>query len=277
MTDVESVIESLRSPSLRGGAGRDITSAYKVTATRVLGELQRTLGHELEDKEVFMFVHGTAEVKLQPGSGASGKCRERSEEARRRAEADLEEGNMERSLELANRAVMAAPTEENAGMELLALALFLRSRILLGLGHPQLAVRDAGLAAIKGGFPEPRLFSLYAHQAKCHEAIKCAFEAQKCYNRAISALEKSDLDQSSKDAEKSSMMEALSSLMRSQTGRPQARPAPASKCEAGLEIRARHPKYPALSRLVTLTYSREKGRHARARDEIRPDQYFATS
>ena len=267
MKDADSVIQCLQSES----GARDVTGEYKVTAARVLRELQKTLGHDLEDKDVFMFVHGTAECRLQPGSESSGKCGLRSEEARRKAEAEFERGggDLSESLELVNRAVMEAPTDKGA-MQQLALALFLRSRILLGMGQHQLALRDAGLAQIKGGFPETSLFSLYSHQAKCHEAIKCAFDAQKCYNRAISALDKSDLDQSAKDAEKLSIQEALNSLNRNKTGNARARNTPGAKNEDALNIHRPHPKYPALSHLVTVGYSQEKGRHALARYEIKP-------
>ena len=268
MKDAEGVIESLR-PVVDAKDSSDVTGEYRVTAARVLRELQRTLGHELEEKEVFMFVHGTAECRLQPGSESSGKCELRSEDSRRKAELEFERGDLNESLERVNLAVMEAPTEEGS-MEQLARSLFLRSRLLLALGHHQLALRDAGLAQIKGGFPETSLFSLYSHQAKCHEAIKCAFEAQKCYNRAISALDKSDLDQSAKDAEKSSIQEALSSLNRNKTGNPKARNTPGAKNEDALDIHRRHPKYPALSQLVTVGYSQEKGRHVLARHDITP-------
>ena len=78
MKDSDGVIENL-GPMDDVKDARDVTGEYKVTAARVLRELQRTLGHELEEKEVFMFVHGTAECRLPPGSESSGKCGLRSE------------------------------------------------------------------------------------------------------------------------------------------------------------------------------------------------------
>ena len=43
---------------------QDVTTGYKKAATKVLIELEKTLGKDLEDQEKFMFVHGTAECKL---------------------------------------------------------------------------------------------------------------------------------------------------------------------------------------------------------------------
>ena len=43
---------------------QNVTGEYKATAAKVLRELEKTLGKDLDDKEKFMFVHGTAECKL---------------------------------------------------------------------------------------------------------------------------------------------------------------------------------------------------------------------
>ena len=53
----------------------NLTGEYKVAAARVLLELERTLGHDLEDSEQFMFVHGTVASKLpDKPRDTGGKC-----------------------------------------------------------------------------------------------------------------------------------------------------------------------------------------------------------
>ena len=43
---------------------QNVTGEYKTAAAKILRELEKTLGKDLDDKEKFMFVHGTAECKL---------------------------------------------------------------------------------------------------------------------------------------------------------------------------------------------------------------------
>ena len=195
------------------------------------------------------------------------KSAEKCAAARQEADEAIKQNKLLQGLSHLNQAVMLAPTEED-NLTQLAESLFHRSKTLLALGHHDLALRDASLAAIKGGFPETSLFSLYLHQAKCHEAIKCAFEAQKCYNRAISALDKSDLDQGARDAEKRSIQEALNSLNKDKTAK--AKIAASNKNEDVLDITRKHSKYQSLSKHVGIKYSKEHGRFAVAMEDIRP-------
>ena len=131
------------------------------------------------------------------------------------------------------------------------------------------------MAGIKGGFPESQLYSLYSHQAKCHLAFKCEFEAQKCYNRAISALDKSELDQGEKDAEKKLIQEALNSLNKDKTAK--AKPPSDNKSEDVLGIKRNHSKYPSLSKHVKIQYSKNRGRFATASTKISPGTILGIS
>ena len=143
------------------------------------------------------------------------------------------------------------------------MALYKRSQVLLILKEYDLALRDATLAGIKGAFPETELYSLYQHQAKCQEVSKCPFEAQKCYNRALSALDKSYLDASKKELQRINIQEALNLL----GNRIETKNTKAKKDE--LEIMKKHPKYPTLSRTVSVQYSQERGRYVSAADDIK--------
>ena len=138
-----------------------------------------------------------------------------------------------------------------------------------------LSFRDSSLAGIKGGFPESQLYSLYSHQAKCHQAFKCEFEAQKCYNRAISALDKSELDHGEKDAEKKLIQEALNSLNKDKTAK--AKPPSDNKSEDVLGIKRNHSKYPSLSKHVKIQYSKNRGRFATASTKISPGTILGIS
>ncbi len=57
---------------------KDVSTDFKKAAAKVLTELERTLGKDLDDQEKFMFVHGTAECKLpeprEDFSKSSTKC-----------------------------------------------------------------------------------------------------------------------------------------------------------------------------------------------------------
>ena len=166
-------------------------------------------------------------------------------------------------MRLLNQAILFAPTQESDDLSLLSFALFERSKVLLILQEYELALRDATLAGIKGAFPESELFKLYQHQAKCQEACKSSYEAQKCYNRAISALDKSNLDDSQKKVERANIQEALLQIGK----RIDSKNKKMKKEE--LEISKKHPKYPALSRNVSIQYSQEKGRYASAGEDIK--------
>lgn len=243
---------------------RDVSSEYKVAAVKVLEQLEKSLGKDLDDKEKFMFVHGTADCKLPDKAEFTGKCPKKCAEARLEADEAIDDGRLKEGLKCLNQAVMLAPTEEH-NMTLLAETLFQRSQLLLSLGHHESALRDASLAAIKQAFPSQQLFKLFSHQAKCQAALKCYFEAQKCYQRALSALDKTDLDQASRDAEKMLIQEALHSLKRDQVAVPGS-----SKNAELLHITKKHSKYPCLSQQVSIHYSQEKGRYALAASDIKP-------
>lgn len=242
---------------------QDVTTGYKKAATKVLIELEKTLGKDLEDQEKFMFVHGTAECKLPEPEEDFSKSVKRCIDARDQSEKAIEAENWKDALRLLNLAVSFAPTQESEDLSLLAFALFKRSEVLLILKEYDLALRDATLAGIKGAFPETSLYQLYKHQAKCQEACKSPFEAQKCYNRAISALDKSDLNASKKDTQKINIQDALNLLgKRIETKNMKGK-------KDDLEILKKHPKYPALSRSVSVQYSQERGRYVSAGDDIK--------
>ena len=77
----------------------NLTGEYKVAAARVLLELERTLGHDLEDSEQFMFVHGTVASRLpDKPRDTGGKCGVKCEEAVQEAEVALAEARLEAGL-----------------------------------------------------------------------------------------------------------------------------------------------------------------------------------
>ena len=266
---LEEVLTNHSSHVTLADQSENLTGEYKVAAARVLLELERTLGHDLEDSEQFMFVHGTVASKLpDKPRDTGGKCGLKCEEAVREAEVALAEARLEAGLVAANTAALLAPAQTPDGLAQLSAALHLRSLLLLRLGHPELALRDAGLAPIKGAFPATQLWALYQHQGRCHEALKSGFDAQKCYNRAISALDKSDLDEEAKLVEKKLIQETLNTLNKNPGAK--AKPAVTKKTGEELSLPRRHPKYPALSPHVSVQYCQEKGRYARAAADIRP-------
>ena len=122
---------------------KDISSEYKKLASRVLQELEKTLGKDLDDSEKFMFVHGTAECKLpqKPEQDFGEKSAEKCIEAKQQAQVALNGNDLLLALSHLNRAVMLAPTEER-NLHLLAESLFLRSKTLFQLGYHDLALRQ---------------------------------------------------------------------------------------------------------------------------------------
>ena len=132
-----------------------------------------------------------------------------------------------------------------------------------------LALRDANMVSdmIKEGFPQSlQLHQVFSHQAECHAALKNYFEAQKCYNRALSALDSAtDLDEASRDEEKLLIQEALNSVKKDNVVKPR------SDKNADMHAAAvtkNHSKYPSLSQMVKIHYSQDKGRHALASQTI---------
>ena len=69
---------------------QDVTTGYKKAATKVLVELEKTLGKDLEDQEKFMFVHGTAECKLPEPEEDFAKSVRRCKEAGDRSKKAIE-------------------------------------------------------------------------------------------------------------------------------------------------------------------------------------------
>ena len=71
---------------------QDVTTGYKKAAAKVLIELEKTLGKDLEDQEKFMFVHGTAECKLPEPEEDFSKSVKRCIESRDQSEKAIEVG-----------------------------------------------------------------------------------------------------------------------------------------------------------------------------------------
>ena len=69
---------------------QDVTTGYKKAATKVLIELEKTLGKDLDDQEKFMFVHGTAECKLAEPEEDFSKSVKRCKEAKDQADKAIE-------------------------------------------------------------------------------------------------------------------------------------------------------------------------------------------
>ena len=69
---------------------QDVTTGYKKAAARVLVELEKTLGKDLEEQEKFMFVHGTAECRLPESNEDFSKSVRACEEARAKSEKAIE-------------------------------------------------------------------------------------------------------------------------------------------------------------------------------------------
>ena len=259
----------------------DVSWEYKRTAARVLAELEKTLGKDLEEEEKFMFVHGTAECSLPEAPESVEKCPARCREESRLASLALENNNPGEALSHLNTAVRFAPTTSTttaapASLADLATALFSRSQVLLTLGQPELALRDAELAAIKGAFPEARLFCLYSHQAQCQLALRATFQAEKYFHRALSALAKSELEPASREREKTFLQRALSSLKKDGPAKPGVVPGGKTavtgrggknKTEPDI-ARPLHAKYPALSGQLSVLYSQGRGRYVSAREDI---------
>ena len=252
----------------------DVTWEYKRTAARVLAELEKTLGKDLEEAEKFMFVHGTADCSLPETPEGVEKCPARCEEESLLASLALEKNSPKEALSHLNTAVRFAPTEPSS-LTNLATALFSRSRVLLTLGQPELALRDADLAGIKGAFPESQLFLLYSQQARCQLALRATFQAEKYFHRALSALAKSDLDPASREEEKTVLQRALSSLKKEGPAKPGLVPgganvtARSSKKTDPVISRPHHAKYPALSGQLSVLYSQDRGRYVCAAEDIK--------
>ena len=142
----------------------ELSAEYRATAAAVLAELERTLGHGLDESEKFMFVHGTAECKLPELKHPVCKDAEKSLAARQRAEElievcrfcllhtivifTLQAVSWQDALAELNAAVLLAPAAETEDLSELAAALLLRSRALLALGHPLLALRRQTIALL---------------------------------------------------------------------------------------------------------------------------------
>ena len=253
----------------------DVTWEYKRTAALVLAELERTLGKDMEEAEKFMFVHGTTESSLPEPPESVEKCPLRCQEESRLAEVSLDNNNPEEALSHLNTALRFAPTEPSS-LTQLATALYSRSRVLLTLGQPGLALRDAGLAAIKGAFPEAQLFCLYTLQAQCHLALRETFTAEKYFHRALSALPKADLDPAGREREKTLLQRALSSLKKDGPvkpggivpGGPRVTVRTGKNTDPLRPLRP-HAKYPALSGQLRVLYSQGRGRYVSAGEDIR--------
>ena len=71
---------------------QDVTTGYKKAAAKVLIELEKTLGKDLEDQEKFMFVHGTAECKLPEPEEDFSKSAKLCIEAKDQSEKAIEVG-----------------------------------------------------------------------------------------------------------------------------------------------------------------------------------------
>ena len=249
----------------------DVSWEYKTTAAKMMEELERTLGKDMDEAEKFMFVHGTAECRLPEPTERAGKCHVRCEEEWRLARQEEDQDNLTAALSHLNTAVRLAPTQCGQ-LSLLAVSLYRRSRVLLASGQPGLALRDAGLAAIKGGFPQSELYSLYSHQAQCHLTTGATFEAEKCLHRALSALDKSDLDTDTRNREKADLQRELRSVSQlKRTGSVKAKTSAAvgSSKTSELCLARRHSKYPSLSGQVTVRYCQGRGRHVTAREDVR--------
>ena len=244
----------------------DVSREYRTTAARVMEELERTLGKDMEEAEKFMFVHGTAEVRLPEQIESVEKSEERCEEETRLAQLEIDNNNLTSALAHLNTAVRFAPSQP-PDLQLLALSLHRRSQVLLSAGQPELALRDSELAAIKGGFPERELYSLYSHQAACLQATGARFEAEKYLHRALSALDKSDLDPSSREKEKLSLQRALTEVRRAVRGVTSGRGRSSKNCE--LSLGRPHSQYPSLSAQVRVQYNKARGRFVTAREEIK--------
>ena len=92
---LEEVLTNHSSHVTLADQSENLTGEYKVAAARVLLELERTLGHDLEDSEQFMFVHGTVASKLpDKPRDTGGKCGVKCEEAVREAEVALAEARL---------------------------------------------------------------------------------------------------------------------------------------------------------------------------------------
>ena len=134
---------------------RNVSAEYKHTAARVLLQLEKSLGKDLDESEKFMFVHGTAECQLPENTELSGKCSETCDKFRGEADEAIEKKNedlesidkkpqeernrmMMQAVRCLNRAVMLAP----AGSSQLVETLFHRSRLLSLLHHNDAALRQ---------------------------------------------------------------------------------------------------------------------------------------
>ena len=141
----------------------------------------------------------------------------------------------------------------------LADALYLRARVLLGSGEPGLALRDATLAGIKGSWPETELYRLYQLQAHCQVALGEAGEAVKCLHRALSALDRSQLEEEGSIRERTVIQEQLTIVGKKKDQTRKRRDT--KKTQEIAKVGSPHPRYPSLSNCMEVRYTTKQGRH----------------
>ena len=122
--------------------------------------------------------------------------------------------------------------------------------------------RDAGLVLDLAALPACLLWQLFLHQAECHLVTAQADQAQKCFNRAISALDKSELELDERE------MEIMKIKLKLKTIKICPKPKSKSQKEK-LKVWKKHQKYSSLSRSVKVEYCREFGRYVTAASAIK--------
>ena len=182
-----------------------------------------------------------------------GKSHEEAETKIAEAKRSLDEEEWAEALELLNSAVLLAPSPSAS----LSSALHCRALALLGLKESSLALRDATLAGIKGYWPESRLYLLYRLQARCQAALGEGGEAVKCLHRALSALDRSDLEEEGRAKEKQEIQEQQAAI----AGRKEGKKKRERKQEETVRLASPHRLYPCLSSCLSVQHSVGRGRH----------------